>query len=138
MRKLLFDPIQLERESHMAKKLARTGLNVSQEVRDALAKLGKDATHTEVGEYLTKKYPDNPQISKSISSSNWYQTVYGQRKKLSRGKRIANRKLMRAAIRSGSGENGVSQEAAMMFALRAGGIDKAIAALNDLAEKLNG
>jgi predicted DNA-binding protein (UPF0278 family) len=121
----------------MAKKLAKGELNVSQEIRDALAKFGKNATHTEIGEYLTKKFPSNPKIAKSVSSKIWYQTVYAQRRKLSRGKKIASRKLMRAAIRSGS-ENGVTQEAAMMFALKAGGIDNAIAALKELSEKLKG
>jgi|GEM_PF-3469637 len=138
MRKLLFDPIQLEKESKMAKKRASGGLNVSQEIRDALGKLGKSATHTEVGEYLTKKHSDNTQVAKAVSSKNWYQTVYGQRQKLVRGKKIANRKLVRAAIRGGADGVGVSPEAAMMFALKCGGIDKAIAALNELAEKLKG
>lgn len=125
----------------MAKKAAATGaLNVSEAIRDALGKgnLGSGATHKEVGEYLIKKYPDNAKLAKSVANDKiWYQTVYGQRKKLVRGKKIANRKLVRAAIRGGA-DSGVSSEAAMLFALKCGGIDKAIAALNELAEKLKG
>lgn len=119
------------------KKAAKEGLNISAEIREALEKLGKTATHTDVGEFLTKKHTDNPQIAKSVAASSWYQRVYTERKKLTRGKKVANRKLMRAVIRSGS-ESGVSMEAAMIFALKAGGIDAAKKALDDLAEKLKG
>lgn len=137
--KLLFDPVQLEKESRMAKKRAANGgLNVSEEIREALGKLGKDASHTEVGEFLTKKHPSDAQIAKAVAAQHWYQNVYTQKKKLTRGKKVANRKLMRAAIRSGSESSGVSLEAAMMFALKAGGIDAAKKALDDLAEKLKG
>lgn len=125
----------------MAKKATRTGLNVSEAIRDALGKgnLGPAATHKEVGEYLIKKHPDNAKLKKAVANDKiWYQTVYVQRKKLSRGKKIANRKLVRAAIRGGSEGAGVSPEAAMMFALKCGGIDAAKKALDDLAEKLKG
>lgn len=140
MRKLMFDPIQLERESKMAKKaVAKGALNVSEAIRDALGKgnLGPAATHKEVGEYLIKKHPDNAKLAKSVANDKiWYQTVYVQRKKLSRGKKIANRKLVRAAIRGGADGGGISPEAAMMFALKCGGIDAAKKALDELAEKL--
>jgi len=123
----------------MAKKAARTGLNVSEAIRDALGKgnLGPAATHKEVGEFLITKHSDNAKLKSAVANDKiWYQTVYGQRKKLVRGKTIANRKLVRAAIRGGTDGAGVSPEAAMMFALKCGGIEAAKKALDELADKL--
>lgn len=119
----------------MAKKAGSTGFNMSEEIRNALRSLGKKATHTEVGEYLTKKHHDNPKLAKAVSSKHWYQTVYGQRRKLMASdgnpKRLANKQQVHA-----SAAGGINDVA--LFALKHGGIDGAKAALDDLARKIGG
>ncbi|MFO0916729.1 MAG: hypothetical protein U0872_00235 [Planctomycetaceae bacterium] len=117
----------------MAKKAGSNTFNMSEEIRNALKELGKKATHTDVGDYLTKKFSDNPKLAKAVSSKHWYQTVYGQRKKLMAGdgnpRRLINKKKLEAA------PVGAINDVAL-FALKHGGIEGAKAALDDLAQQI--
>lgn len=92
MAKLLFDPVQLEKELTMAKKATATAdkataekVNMSAEIKAALGTLGMDAKADDVAAAIQAKHPNNSFVAEKVANKNFGTIVSGIKGKLRGG-----------------------------------------------------
>lgn len=148
MRKLLFDPEQLEKESQMAKKKAGE-FNRAEAVREVVKKLGKDCSTRDVADALKAAHPSNKEVAALVENlgmlSNYrnvsVKKIFGGNAKAK--KSTATKKRGGGAGDSGGRrtaqaghENNGSLSDVAIFALKHGGIEGAKAKLDELAAQI--